>query len=76
MSSPNDVMMNVYSVKLTKSVKVEPAHHFGGKETIWLYVTASSFENALAAVAEKYPGAEVSTVNLMNYTGVPIVAGK
>jgi hypothetical protein len=67
---------NVYCVKLGKPVRTEPTgHHFTGKETSWLYVLASSFPAAVAAVERKYPGAEIRGVDLVNYTGVPIVLG-
>jgi hypothetical protein len=68
-------MRNVYTVKLASQVKTEPGHHFSGKETSWIYVVASSFELAIAAVQLKYPGASIRGIDLMNYTGVPIVAG-
>jgi hypothetical protein len=69
-------MRNVYCVKLAKPVKTEPApSHFSGRESTWLYVVASSFANAAAAVEAKHPGAEVRGIDLMNYTGIPIVLG-
>ncbi len=69
-------MRNVYCVKLAKPVKTEPAgHHFTGRETMWLHVVASSFPAAVAAVEKKYPGAEVRGVDLLNYSGIPIVLG-
>lgn len=69
-------MRNVYTVKLAKPLKTEGGlHHFGGRETSWLYVVATSFANAHDAVLRKYPGVEVRGVDMMNYTGVPIVMG-
>lgn len=69
-------MRNVYSVKLAKPVKIESAGpHFGGAPTTYLYVVASSFAAAHDAVERKYPDAEVRGIDLMNYTGIPIVLG-
>lgn len=70
-------MKNVYTVNLVKPVKMDASgHHFTGKETSWLHVTASSFENALAAVRAKYPDVGIRSINVLNYDGVPIVAGE
>lgn len=69
-------MLNVYCVKLSQTVKIEPSHHFGGRETGWLYVVASSFESAIAAVQRKHPGTDIKGIDLMNYTGIPIVTGE
>jgi hypothetical protein len=67
---------NVYTVKLAVPVKTEPAvHGFSGKSSTYLYVVASSFDNALKAVAAKYPDSEVRGIDMLNYAGVPIVAG-
>jgi hypothetical protein len=68
-------MRNVYCAKLCKPVKMETSAHFSGRETMWLYVVASSFSNAHDAVIQKYPGAEIRGIDLINYTGVPIVLG-
>ncbi len=68
-------MKNVYSVKLVRPVSMNASPHFGGKETGWVYVVASSFENACDAVRRKYPAAEIKGIDLLNYTGVPIVIG-
>lgn len=68
-------MKNIYVAKLAGMVKIEPTPHFGSKETSNLYVVASSYEAALAAVQAKHPGASVRGIDLLNYTGVPIVVG-
>ena len=69
-------MMNVYNVKLAKEIKLDAGLHHFGRTTTWLYVVASSFENAIVAVQRKYPGVEIRGVDLLNYTGVPIVSGE
>ena len=70
-------MKNVYSVRLSSAVSMEPAvAHFSGKTTTHLYVVASSFASAIEAVQKKHSGAEVRGVDLMNYAGVPIVVGE
>jgi hypothetical protein len=66
---------NVYCVKLAKPVKVDAGTPFSGRESMWLYVVASSFAAAHDAVEKKYPGAEIRGIDLMNYTGIPIVLG-
>lgn len=69
-------MRNVYIVKLGHPIKTDACSPgFSGKESSWLYVVASSFANAHDAVLKKYPYAEIRGVDLMNYTGVPIVIG-
>ncbi len=69
-------MRNIYCVKLARPVPMTPSgHHYSGKETTWLHVVASSIANAVAAVEMKYPGAEVRGVDVLNYTGTPIVLG-
>lgn len=70
-------MRNVYVVKLAEAVKLGPAAvgpHFG-PATLHLYVVASSFQAAQAAVERAYPQAAVRGIDLMNYKGVPIVLG-
>ncbi len=69
-------MRNVYNVKLAKPVKCEVGLHHFGRDTTWLYVVATSFHAAERAVREKYPEAEVRGIDMMNYTGVPIVVGE
>lgn len=70
-------MSNVYIVKLSNPVQMDhTGHHFTGKETTWLHVVASSFENAIKAVSYKYPTAVVIGIDMLNYTGTPIVIGE
>lgn len=69
-------MRNIYVVRLNKSVRLEVSPLFGSRDTTHLYVVASSFEGALAAVVRKHPGIEVRGIELVNYTGVPIVSGE
>ncbi len=68
-------MRNVYIVRLASAVKCESAAPFFGRESTHLYVTASSFENAIEAVRRKYPGCSVRGIDQANYLGVPVVAG-
>lgn len=69
-------MKNIYCVKLTRPVKTDhTAPHFGSKETTHLYVVASSFSAAHDAIQKKHPGAEVRGIDMLNYSGVPIVIG-
>lgn len=57
---------NVYTVKLAKPVKTDQhLHGFSGKESMWLYVVATSFSGAHDAVLKKYPEAEIRGVDLM-----------
>jgi hypothetical protein len=70
------MMRNVYSVKLAKPVGMVPGGaHFSGNQTSWLYVAASTFHDAEQAVLAKYPAAEIRGIDLLNYSGVPIVVG-
>lgn len=68
--------MNVYVVQLVGTIKCEQSSAFAGKESSHLYVTASTFENALAAVREKHPSHVVRSISQQNYLSLPIVAGE
>lgn len=70
--------MNVYTAQLAKPVKTEPGApmSFSGRESTYLHVVASSFENVVAAVMKKHPDAEIRGISLLNYMGVPIVIGE
>lgn len=69
--------MNVFIVQTVQPVAMGPSGpHFSGKETTHLYVLASGFSQAEAAVRKKHPGVAVRSINLMNYASVPIIMGE
>jgi sugar lactone lactonase YvrE len=69
-------MRNLYVVTLVDSVEISPtAPHFGGKVTHTLYVIASSLTAAEDAVQKKYQNAKLKRIEILNYSGVPIVLG-
>lgn len=67
--------MNIYLVNLQGNVDIDPAPHFGSKTTSSLYVLATSIDRVLAAVLRRFPGAAIRRIELINYTGTPIVLG-
>ena len=68
--------MNVYLVELSKPVKVDStAPHFSGKDTDWIYVTASSFPEAEAATKKRHTGCKIVSIRLLD-EGTPILAGE
>jgi hypothetical protein len=71
-------MKNVYVVQLAEpvTIQLDAAPHFSGKSTSHVYVVASTFNNAIRAAELKYPGVAIRSINLMNYSGLPIVAGE
>lgn len=73
--TPAPKARNVYTVQLDKAVKVGGISPHFGRETSHLYVTATSFENALAAVRKLYPDVQVRNVSYVNYSGVPVIPG-
>lgn len=69
-------MLNLYTVKLSKPLKLPSVTPQFGRETSNLFVVASSFDNALLAAVAKYPEVEIRGVDLLNYAGTPIVIGE
>lgn len=69
-------MLNLYTVKLAKPLKLPSVTPQFGRETSTLFVVASSFDDAILASVAKYPEIEIRGIDLLNYAGTPIVIGE